>query len=96
MDTLDIYIKHNTDSPAFQDPEIDMVHIKETTESPALPDSAVTMESVSENNSTSNLRPGTPMPLTILVPTAKCLAKLEEILKQPDLNQLDRYFASQV
>ena len=48
LDNLDIHVKHNTDSPAFPDPEIDMVHLKETAESPALPDSAGTMESVSE------------------------------------------------
>ena len=38
LDNLDILLKHNTDSPASPEPEIDMVHIKETSESQASPD----------------------------------------------------------
>ena len=55
------------------------------------------MESVSENNPHINPRPGTPMPIRILVPALKNLAKLQKILKQqPYFNQLDISSSSQV
>ena len=97
MDKLDIHIKHNIDSHTSPDPEIDMIHIRETTEPPASPDSAVTIDLVSENNPSLNLQPGTPMLIKSFILTSKCLAKLQKIFRQQtQLNQLNRYFASQV
>ena len=57
----------------------------------------MTMESVSENNLPTNPRLGTPIHIKSLVPIPRHLAKVQKILQQlPYLNQLDRYFASQV
>ena len=53
------------------------------------------MQFILENNPPSNS--SSPMPVKSLVPTPKCLANLQKISEQQThLNQLDRYFLSEV
>ena len=55
------------------------------------------MQPILESNQPSNSIPSTQMPVKSLVPTLKCLAKLQKISElQMHLKQLERYFMSQV